>query len=60
MLASTTVFNNKVKETEANQDFYSVTFTLFISQLLYLMISILADQTPNLQTAQTVSDHFTF
>lgn len=60
MLASTSVFNSKSKATEMNQAFQSVTFTYFISQLLQLMLSILADQTPNLQTAQTVSDHFTF
>lgn len=34
--------------------------SLFVSQLLYLMLSILADQTPHLQTAQSASDHFTF
>lgn len=29
MLASTSVFNNKAKATEANQGFQSVTFTFF-------------------------------
>lgn len=60
------IYNYKVKAAGTILDFqpdcYFLFPSTFISQLLYLMLSksILADQIPHLETAQTASDHFTF